>query len=381
MENQTQYLNRSRTLDEWNDSLTERFMPLTITLIVYIIVGVSGNSIVLYVYLKQFKSYGGGRYFIPFLAVFDIIACVANCSGYLTETITPLTAYETDFGCSASRFFCAWTAAVATFTVILIAIDRYLTICRPNWRQMTNKWKKLSIGITVTIWAALAILRAILSDLTELKSTNGLTAKICSNGGVDHDDWALVGLVLVTLFLVAEIMTMSVLYVFIYRATFPKQKKEKDKTKMTPSTTTKFKDSAETAEDDQKGLAISVTGITANSYEMPTCDVSSNTSPRVRRGSHREIPRSRMVAVFIVKTIVFSICFLPKCVLNAYMQSSLLEFIVKRPDLFHVSGFVDSFFIWNYIINPVIYGCLDIKFQTEVKKMLCSVTNRIRCKI
>ena len=235
MENQTQYLDQCTTVDRWNHSLIEELLPFTITLIVYIVLGVFGNATVLYIYLKQFKSYGGGRYFIPFLAVFDMIACVTNCSGYLSETMAPLTAYKTDIGCQMRRFFCFWTSAVAVFTVLLIAIDRYLTICRPTWRQMTLTWKKLSMVIIMIVGAVCAMPRTLVSGLIEIKCTDGVITKICSSYRADQVDWAIVNFVLVASFLVAEIITLSVLYFRIYRVIFRRPTGEKHNVDTTPS--------------------------------------------------------------------------------------------------------------------------------------------------
>ena len=135
-----------------------------------------------------------------------------------------------------------------------------------------------------------------------------------------------------------------------------------------------------TAEDDQSpsGMTVVALDMTESRYEISTCGENSNTLSKAIQVTPRKIPHSRMVVIFIVKTITFSICFIPKYLLYAVMRSPMLEFIVERPDLIHITCFVDSFFICNYIINPVIYGCMDRKFQAEVKKMLCSIINRIR---
>lgn len=99
MENQTNNLNRSRSLDQENQIAIEYSLPFTIILIVYMCLGVLGNSAVLYIYLRKFKSYSDGRFFIPVLAVVDMTACVVNCSFHLSLTTSPLRYPSGNFGC------------------------------------------------------------------------------------------------------------------------------------------------------------------------------------------------------------------------------------------------------------------------------------------
>ena len=80
MENQTDNLNRSGIVDEEYQTTFEQLLPFIIILIVYMFLGVLENSTVLYIYLRKLKSYNNGRFFIPVLAVADMLACVVNCS-------------------------------------------------------------------------------------------------------------------------------------------------------------------------------------------------------------------------------------------------------------------------------------------------------------
>ena len=65
-------------LEDLNADLAERFLPNTIFLVCYLMIGIFGNSVTLLVYATKLKI-TDERYFIPFLAICDLFAS-ATCS-------------------------------------------------------------------------------------------------------------------------------------------------------------------------------------------------------------------------------------------------------------------------------------------------------------
>lgn len=149
-------MNDSKTLEDYNQAvINQRIVPI-VFLGAYIVLGVLGNSLVIYVYFLRFKTFSENRFFIPSLAVIDLIACVANCSVQLSEELARYV-YKSDIDCKFGRYLCLTTTLVSIFTLLIIAIDRYLKICRPFGRQLSLKWKKLSIAISLIAALILAI--------------------------------------------------------------------------------------------------------------------------------------------------------------------------------------------------------------------------------
>ena len=127
--------------DQWNQSVIVKLIPIYIILIIYLILGILGNSLVLFVYVRKFKTYSEGRYFVPVLAATDMLSCVVSSCGHASETLLPII-YKIDIACKIERYLRMVTTAFAMFTLVLIVIDRYLKVCRPYGRQMTKPWKK-----------------------------------------------------------------------------------------------------------------------------------------------------------------------------------------------------------------------------------------------
>ena len=66
------------TLEQWNSELVLKNLPVTIVYGVYMVLALVGNGTVLYIYLRRFRVYSSGRFFIPVLAVADMVSGVTN---------------------------------------------------------------------------------------------------------------------------------------------------------------------------------------------------------------------------------------------------------------------------------------------------------------
>lgn len=82
----------------WNAYLVRLFIPLDILLILFMITGVAGNGLVIYIYGFKMQNVKDGQYFIPYLAVADLFASVICSLFGLLTTLMPLT-YEFDILC------------------------------------------------------------------------------------------------------------------------------------------------------------------------------------------------------------------------------------------------------------------------------------------
>ncbi|XP_048728554.1 5-hydroxytryptamine receptor-like [Ostrea edulis] len=139
-------------LEEWNDSLTTRLIPNDVILGLYFVIGVVGNAIVLCVYSLRFRGQHGERYFVPFLALADLLACI-TCVIFTFY----LNLHQADF---SNETFCKvmWPLATGTtlmsvFLLLVITIERYFKVCRPFH---DFKHKRLLLSIIVVMSVALA---------------------------------------------------------------------------------------------------------------------------------------------------------------------------------------------------------------------------------
>ena len=432
MENQSIYTNTKKTLDEWNQELVDILMPYTIVLIVYSILGLLGNSIVIYIYFVKFKTYSVGRFFIPVLAVVDLVACVVNCAGNITDTLLLVT-YQSAIGCKIQRYLCLSTTIVSMLILLLIVIDRYLKICRPLGRQMDRKWKKRSIGIVIATAIVISAPYLHFTDALETESENShLIGRTCKSSPSGIPKIYLAYLILFLVLIIGEMIAMSVLYILICRVVF---KKPNFETCGEKSSAHKSQLHSRFANEDDMSITASEAdvsthimelrgfddhvdhnkssgthshsanqtapcsfnevsethpstvekrpkGILTGMYNNPdkkrwyTTSTASNVMAK-RRATHRNhgnIHRSRILIMFIVITVAFAICFIPKVVmmvLDGVMGLRNSRFTVRNSDLVSFFTFLHLFYIVNNFVNPFIYGCMDKKFQLELKSLCC----------
>ena len=90
------------------------------------------------------------------------------------------------------------------------------------------------------------------------------------------------------------------------------------------------------------------------------------------RLTSRKIKSSRVTIMFMVITIAFANCFVPKLALMV-LESANKEFWVQLSDK-KLGGFMFlySVYIFNNFINQFIYSFMDKKFQNEMKKICCN---------
>ena len=379
------------TLDQLNNELVDNlYLPFIFILGFYMFCGVLGNSTVLCIYLLKFKTYGESRFFIPPLAAIDLVACIVNCSILITWISSPIK-HGTDIECKIKSYLCMSSIMASILILLIIAIDRYLKICRPFERQIDLRWKKRSIGIIVIAAFILSTPFLVFNGAVEhtYPGTN-VTARNCwaVDYGLPAAAMFFYGLYL--LIVLAELVTMSVLYFRICSRILQqknfKPHQESDEKSPTPDNFTNSSnldiEDTQVSEDAQsvdtavrytsrcQSIDTTVRYAARQDSHMQGQSVCLNTLPKTLNKSVKKIPRSRLTIMFLVITIVFAISFIPRVVIMV-LESMGYDFsgISKGLELF--LEFLRSVYIVNNFTNPFIYSCMDKKFQLELRRLCC----------
>lgn len=117
-------------LEQWNESLTLRLIPNDVILALYFVVGVVGNTIVLSVYTLRFQGQHRERYFVPFLALADLLACI-TCVTFTFYLNFHQADFRNETFCKVMWPLSAGTTFMSVFTLLVITIERYYKLCRP----------------------------------------------------------------------------------------------------------------------------------------------------------------------------------------------------------------------------------------------------------
>ena len=124
------------TLRELNDALAKLHLPAIVYVILSIVIGLIGNTMVIYVYKTKFRR-SNHRYFILFVAILDILACMTGMP-FLVYSLRFPYLMESVVGCKVLRTFHYFVNNSAGLLLVVISVERFRKICRPFKRQLSQ---------------------------------------------------------------------------------------------------------------------------------------------------------------------------------------------------------------------------------------------------
>lgn len=373
----------SYKVKEWNHEIAQSLIPNNIILSLYMVAGVLGNSIVIFIYSFKMKGNKEERYFIPFLAMVDLWASLINASFAIAQNMMQAT-FDNDHLCKTWWFFSAFSTLTSALFLLIIAVHRYLKVCKPLGRQMTRTWKRFAMCMVLTIAFTLSVsLTNFYGSDPFLNEKLSIYGHRCSRLESANKTESLVFGGVLLLILLTNIISLVWLYSKI-GLTIRKHFKY-----------TKIIVHLRTAKSSEGGAFNSFTGrdTPSNDTENKTGDTGSTTVPqptcpntevvtqtdnngenfRPKVSSTKTRNQKRVIykftLMFMLITVIFLICFIPKAIVML-MEARDLSFWEKFSNTERsVLLFVYRIYILNNIINPFIYAFLDRRFSKEIKML------------
>ena len=401
-----------KNIEDFGAGLEQKTLLFMFVLGIYIIVSVLGNSIVCFVYQTRIKTDSESRFFIPILAIIDILACIANCSLQMSDVIIGIVS-DSDICCKLMWFFGLSTTAASMLVLLILAIDRYLIICRPQGRQMTVVWKKMNIAIIIMIAMIIGAPSFLIFGSTSGEVGN-LERQKCKGFLVDMPWLSYAYNVLLFSLIVLELLVLSVLYSLICRGIYRQStgtrvqkadlesptKLKKTNTRMqgadnkSKTTCYEMKIMGTSAKSERNEIRMVSFG-TLNREESrqsimktkcKTDDRKSLLSTK-KKGADKDITKRysnvisslktaqastrasspKITIMFTVITIVFIVSILPKLVLLVLetVKPGFRQSLADEMDTGLL--FVSSVYIASFFVKPFIYAIMDVKFQNWLK--------------
>ncbi|XP_052096897.1 cholecystokinin receptor type A-like [Mytilus californianus] len=152
--------------------------PVTVYLVMLMIIGILGNTMVLYVYKFRFRR-STSRVFILSLAAFDLITCLFGMPYHILDLAYPYT-FTWDEVCKSLSFALTFTILGSIYVLDLIAIDRYRKICKPLEKQLSAMGTKIICWVTAFVAAISASPMIFLYGVADVDTrTPNITGKEC----------------------------------------------------------------------------------------------------------------------------------------------------------------------------------------------------------
>lgn len=373
-------------------------LPIIICVIIMMVVGIIGNTLVCIVYIFKIKR-APSHYFILYLAILDLVSCGIGMPSELADLFQPFI-FHSGVACKFLRFVLSFTVISSCIILICVAFDRYYKVCKP---LKSFPMKKVQILCLISV-----IIGAILSwpalVIYGLKKSSTPIPNIYGSECSTSDDMkkTYYPLIYYGTLIFAFLITFSIfvaLYVRIgreinrRRTMFVGNRLTTDRMKSMMS-----EDESTTFSDDDSKLRQSKNDRKSNSLthlkehivyyfrsesDNGKCHDVSRTEPdspvKLRRKSSRRYLRTTYI--FLAVFIAFLISFVPYLIVNI-LRFSKVAFVDMNSGSDEViyNLCVRSYFISNFI-NPIIYSLLNRTFRTECRKLFHNCKLKLLCKI
>ncbi|XP_060080011.1 cholecystokinin receptor type A-like [Ylistrum balloti] len=358
------------TLEQWNWDLAQSFIGLDVFLGLYILLGVSGNILIIIIYQFKIKKKFEDRFFIMVLAVLDICVCVTGPATYLLLNILPVTFYD-NWGCKIAWFNGRNLSNTSGMLILVIAIQRYLKVCRPFGWQMTIGWQKAAVIVLLIASVLIDIPILFFYGTSAIHNTIlGVTGSRCGRRTNVSTDFELaISIYFYCMFVTALsfISGIAFMYVLIGRRIF-NQMKRKREMEGGMRTTANVKSLADMEFSKQEETSVVESQVTTQNV-----GTSGSRDPDGTRKTKKKKDKwatHRYSLMFMTISAITGVTYVPSLIVNMCINLDSDEFWIYFSSIERqVYLFIFQFFLLNHVSNPFIYGFFDSSFRAEMKKL------------
>ncbi|XP_050390115.1 5-hydroxytryptamine receptor [Patella vulgata] len=426
-------LTHEERLRDLSDQKAMTLLPAILFVGILMVMGLLGNGLVCFIFARRLKA-GTQNIMILCLAASDLLICSIGMPTEIADMRFHYT-FESEFACKLFRFVNSLCSLWSILTLVAIAVDRYIKVCRPFGRQMTIREAKTTVLISLTIailvsWPTIFIYGTRSADTKIL----GLFGKDCSTSdAMKGTSYPLIFNSILFVGFVSFTIVFIVLYAKIYRKV-KRQKEIMDKARTTVAFTVKFstletvgtsatstqsdkpneispttsmqtddpwikpsassgnsgevnRDSVENRADHRNSVISDDEPTDTTLMEMDshgTADLRKSISsvrPKTNdlRGADRGAKgklgeENRTTVIVFLVTIVFVLSYLPYLAMTfSSIFNKGFDHHLRGSSLAAYNLFLRSYFV-NSAVNPIIYGFLNPQFSRAVAAMFKSPT-------
>ncbi|CAG2247737.1 unnamed protein product [Mytilus edulis] len=190
----------------------------TILIVIGAIIGIVGNCTVIFFYFIRIKE-RGERYFIPLLAIVDLVACLTSASFYIMDN-TFFYNYPNDIVCRLLTFLQVFVPGFSAHILLIVCVQRYLLVCKPFGPKMTLFWKKVSFAAAFLfplLYSAPLLGISGIKTTDEIFLNRTVQTTICKFSAVDTSAKITAYFGFLGLIIVANIIITAALYIPVLR--------------------------------------------------------------------------------------------------------------------------------------------------------------------
>lgn len=374
-------------LEEWNHELLQHYIINDIILGMYLILGVTGNVLVILVYAFRMNKKKDDRYFIPYLAVVDLLACICRSCLELAMNLNPVK-FRGRLLCKFAWFPTNVTAIMSILLLLAIALQRYLKVCRPFGTQMTLGWKRFAmVSCTVFAIGASAPLVFYNDEIKVYNPETNVTGYVCDTDVKNNNGQGFIAYItFASATSLLLMIALTILNICIGRTIF-QQLRAKHKRKSITNNLNRY----QVSNCVQSTLLVAENKDQTGEHELSISETETsfynrNTSLNALANSNRDNNSSngsdsqagckmsfshRYSLMFMAIAVAFIISYSPRLILLFITLDDPKFFGKISQTQLTVLSVVREMNVVNNIVNPFVYGFFDHAFRKESRKLLC----------
>ncbi|XP_060064829.1 cholecystokinin receptor type A-like [Ylistrum balloti] len=357
----------------WNSELSKSLIFLDVILCVYILLGVVGNVVVVFIYGFRLKIGMDDRFFILVLGILDTVVCCANPAFSLWRNLAPVNS-RGNIICKVAWFCTRTISTTSGLLILIIALQRFLKVCRPFGHQMTSVWKRILVAGALAMSCLMHTpLFIFYGEITLHNPSRNVTGRRC--GLIDSEDDMLTNAEMgyfYFMFASAGVVLLSIiiLYSLIGRRIYEKVRRSKGRKASIP-----YSQSSQYSENETNDIGTTDAMVTApesNVASLKRHNKDKNTSSKRRKTRKSPLEKHRYTLMFMLIAAVCVATYIPSLTANIIQNIDSEEFWTEFTDgkrTFYI--FLFQLYILNHAANPFIYGLFDGTFRLEVRKLFC----------
>ncbi|XP_062616153.1 orexin receptor type 2-like [Saccostrea cucullata] len=365
---------------EMNQNMALTLLPVVIYVTIIMILGIVGNFVVCYIYFFRWKK-KTVKYFIGFLAAYDLVASVICMPIEIAMLQNPVTLDDANL-CRFVRFTRSVTSLGAGLMLVVIAVDRYMKICRMTSRHIKIPFaKKLCVSTAVIAllfsWPCLIIF----GQTNRIKSPIAETACSIDRGYSDTPYPTLYYGMVSVLFLIIS-LCLLIFYSLVLNKLCKHSATGIRKSKFTlESNSNNVSSSPESFQNDSSYLSIETkdcpSPVDQNSEKFLKTNTNANVSTLNRPSTQIRMKRTTFMLLLI--TLIHWVSYFPYfgLLLVKTFNTQFLQTMSTNDQVLYNLGILSHFLSSG--INPFVYGFFSQDFRKELQRAILTIKDKIAC--
>lgn len=382
--------NRSLT-EEMNLLYRSRYMINTVFNAIFVVFGVLGNALVIYVYRTRLrKKRHDDRYYVVVLAATDLCHSMFSSSLVFAKNSYPLL-FPSDALCKFLLYGTNVFFNLSLLLLLIVCVHRYRKICRPM--NQDEALRNKNIGILIAVLASLVfnLPKLVYFKRKQIHVREQIHVK-AFNGYICGSDMTMEGSVFFVgimskfwiAFSAAAVVVLAVLYIFVGRVVYRQMKQNEHKRKESERFRSQFEKSSQSNSEEFSTTSPKISEHHSKVvYKVSDKSITlsekrkTNTKPQKSRSMSMisslssRVRSHRLTIMFIIITINTVLSYLPTYIFILFDSNDPTRwFRVSNLEL-QLFLFLRSLHAVGYVANPAIYAYYDSAFKHALAKMMC----------